>query len=65
MCGCYAHAVDDADAGAAMGILMVLLLHSTHVLQDEDLYHFGVFKSAFRVARAEAEQPFSSQQVDS
>ena len=39
-----------------MGILMVLLPpHCTHVLQDEDLYHFGVFKSAFRVARAEAE----------
>ena len=55
--GHYAHVVDEVlDICAAMGILMVLLPpHCTHVLQGEDLYHFGVFKSAFRVARAEAE----------
>jgi hypothetical protein len=35
---------------------MVLLPpHCTHLLQGEDLYHFGVFKGSFRVARAEAE----------
>ena len=27
----------------------------THILQGEDLYHFGVFKGAFRVERAEIE----------
>ena len=26
-----------------------------HLLQGEDLYHFGVFKGSYRVARAEAE----------
>lgn len=55
--GHYAHVVDEVlDTCAALGILMVLLPpHCTHLLQGEDLYHFGVFKSAFRVARAEAE----------
>ena len=55
--GHYAHVVDEVlDTCAALGILMVLLPpHCTHLLQGEDLYHFGVFKGAFRVARAEAE----------
>ena len=55
--GHYAHVVDEVlDTCAALGILMVLLPpHCTHLLQGEDLYHFGVFKGSFRVARAEAE----------
>jgi len=55
--GHYAHVVDEVlDTCEALGILMVLLPpHCTHLLQGEDLYHFGVFKGAFRIARAEAE----------
>eukprot|EP00223_Ostreococcus_mediterraneus_P009805 CAMPEP_0179629868 /NCGR_PEP_ID=MMETSP0932-20121108/5605_1 /TAXON_ID=548131 ORGANISM="Ostreococcus mediterraneus, Strain clade-D-RCC2596" /NCGR_SAMPLE_ID=MMETSP0932 /ASSEMBLY_ACC=CAM_ASM_000582 /LENGTH=624 /DNA_ID=CAMNT_0021499313 /DNA_START=1 /DNA_END=1878 /DNA_ORIENTATION=- len=55
--GHYAHTVDEVlDTCAALGILMVLLPpHCTHLLQGEDLYHFGVFKGSYRVARAEAE----------
>jgi len=55
--GHYAHTVDEVlDTCAALGILMVLLPpHCTHLLQGEDLYHFGIFKGSFRVARAEAE----------
>ena len=55
--GHYAHVVDEVlDICEAMGIFMVLLPpHCTHELQGEDLYHFGVFKTAFRVARAQAE----------
>ena len=55
--GCYAHTVDEVlEICAAMGILMVILPpHCTHILQGEDLYHFGVFKGAFRVERAEIE----------
>ena len=55
--GCYAHTVDDVlEICAKMGILMVILPpHCTHILQGEDLYHFGVFKGAFRVERAEIE----------
>ena len=55
--GHYAHVVDEVlDTCAALGILMVLLPpHCTHLLQGEDLYHFGIFKGSFRVARAEAE----------
>jgi len=51
--GCYAHTVDEVrEICAAMGILMVILPpHCTHILQGEDLYHFGVFKGAFRVER--------------
>lgn len=55
--GCYAHTVDEVlEICATMGILMVILPpHCTHILQGEDLYHFGVFKGAFRVERAEIE----------
>ena len=55
--GCYAHTVDEVlQICATMGILMVILPpHCTHILQGEDLYHFGVFKGAFRVERAEIE----------
>ncbi len=55
--GCYAHTVDEVlEICAKMGILMVILPpHCTHILQGEDLYHFGVFKGAFRVERAEIE----------
>jgi len=55
--GCYAHTVDEVlEICATMGILMVILPpHCTHILQGEDLYHFGIFKGAFRVERAEIE----------
>ena len=55
--GCYAHTIDEVlEICATMGILMVILPpHCTHILQGEDLYHFGVFKGAFRVERAEIE----------
>jgi hypothetical protein len=55
--GCYAHTVDEVlEICATMGILMVILPpHCTHILQGEDLYHFGIFKGAFRVQRAEIE----------
>jgi hypothetical protein len=55
--GNYAHIMDEVlDICEAMGIFMVLLPpHCTHELQGEDLYHFGVFKTAFRVARAQTE----------
>ena len=55
--GCYAHTVDEVlEICATMGILMVILPpHCTHILQGEDLYHFGVFKGAFRIERAEIE----------
>jgi hypothetical protein len=55
--GCYAHTVDEVlEICAAMGILLVLLPpQCTHILQGEDLYHFGVFKGAFRLVRAEIE----------
>jgi hypothetical protein len=55
--GCYAHTVDEVlEICATMGILMVILPpHCTHILQGEDLYHFGIFKGAFRAQRAEIE----------
>ena len=36
-------------------LLVVLPPHCTHLLQGEDLYHFGVFKGSFRIIRAEIE----------
>mmetsp|Transcript_2961 Transcript_2961/g.10712 ORF Transcript_2961/g.10712 Transcript_2961/m.10712 type:complete len:321 (-) Transcript_2961:1415-2377(-) len=55
--GCYAHTINEVlEICTTMGILMVILPpHCTHILQGEDLYHFGVFKGAFRVERAEIE----------
>ena len=55
--GHYAHTTDEVlDACEALGILMVLLPpHCTHLLQGEDIYHFGIFKGSFRVIRAEIE----------
>ena len=55
--GAYTHVKDEVvELCAAMGILLVVLPpHCTHLLQGEDLYHFGVFKGSFRVIRAEIE----------
>jgi len=60
--GHYAHVVDEVlDTCAALGILMVLLPpHCTHLLQGEDLYHFGVFKVRFASRAQKPRRPFSS-----
>lgn len=55
--GAYTHVKDEVvELCAAMGILLIVLPpHCTHLLQGEDLYHFGKFKGSFRLIRAEIE----------